>query len=135
MEGPTPVSALIHAATMVNMELALNKFKQNKEINIHPWFITGFSDGQSCFSIRIETNSTKKCRFHVSLVYSIEAELNSENYKLLILLKKYFNNVGSINKSANMYIYEVSSLEELKLIRKHFENFPLQTSERIYFLL
>ena len=120
---------------MVNIELDLNKLKHNKEINIHPWFITGFSEGKSPFSIRIKSNLINKFSFHLSLIYSVEAELNIENYKLLILIKNYFNDVGFITKCGNMYVYEVSSLEDLKLIREHFERYPIQTSKKISFLL
>ena len=73
--------------------------------------------------------------FHISIVYSIGAEINPENKKLLKLVKYYFNDQRSINKCGNSYLYEVSSIKELKFIRSHFENFPLQTTKIVYFKL
>jgi hypothetical protein len=109
-----------------------NFYKRN---NLHPWFITGYSDGESSFSIRVRTNLLSKFGFHVSIVYSIGAEINPENKKLLELIKKYFNEEGSISKSGNLYLYEISSIKGLSVIRNHFENYPLQTTKIIHFQL
>ena len=132
---PTPVSSLIHAATMVNSKNYLNIKKINKESNLHPWYITGYSDGESSFSIRVRRSPLSKLKFHISIVYSIGAEINIENKKLLDLVKVFFKQEGSTSKCGNMYIYEVSSLKGVKIIRNHFENFPLQTTKIIYFQL
>lgn len=103
--------------------------------NLHPWFVTGYSDGESSFSIRLRTNLRSKLKFHISIVYSISAQRNPNNKKVLELVKDYFNNEGSISKSGNMYVYQISTIEGLKYIRKHFENFPLQTTKYTYFRL
>ena len=123
------------AATMVNNENYFNKKNTKLENNLHPWFITGYSDGESSFSIRVRYSSLSKFGFNISLVYSIGAQINPENYKLLELLKNYFNNYGSISKCGNMYVYEVSTIKELNIIRNHFHNFPLQTTKMVYFQL
>lgn len=120
---------------MVKNKNYLNKRKLKTVNKLHPWFITGYSDGESSFSIRVRTNLLSKLGFHISIVYSIGAEINLENKKLLELVKYYFNDQGSINKSGNLYLYEVSSIKELKIIRNHFEDFPLQTTKLVYFQL
>lgn len=123
------------AATMVKNENYFNKKNINIEYNLHPWFITGYCDGESSFSIRVRSSPLNKFDFNVSIVYSIGAQINLENFKLLELLKTYFNKEGSISKCGNMYIYQVSTIKGLKIIRNHFYNFPLQTTKMIYFQL
>lgn len=85
--------------------------------------------------MRVRTNLRSRFDFHISIIYSIGAELNPENKKLLELVKYYLNNQGLINKSGNLYLYEVSSIKELQIIRSHFENFPLLITKIIYFQL
>ena len=48
---------------------------------------------------------------------------------------EYFDGVGSISRSGNMYYYEVSSPFDLVKVRKHFELYPLQTTKYVYFKL
>ena len=102
---------------------------------LHPWFITGYTDGEGSFSTRIRTKSTSQLGFHVSIVYSICAEVNPLNLNLLEQVKEYFGGVGSISKSNNMYSYEISSIKSLICVRKHFEEFPLQTTKFVHFKL
>lgn len=116
---------------MVNKRYYCSKSKGK----LDPWFITGFTDGEGSFSVCVRKKSNSELGFHVSIVYSIGAEVNPLNLKLLEKVKEYFDGVGSISKSANMYIYEVSSIKSLINIRKHFENFPLQTTKYLNFKL
>lgn len=110
------------AATMVN-DHYLNSKTNSK---LHPWFITGYSDGESSFSIRVRTSPSSRFGFNISIVYSIGAEVNPVNKNLLEQVKEYFTGAGSISKSGNMYYYEITSLKSLINVRKHFEEFPLR---------
>lgn len=110
-------------------------FSSNIKSKLHPWFITGFTDGEGSFSIRLRKKSSGLYGFHISIVYSICAEVNPLNLKLLEQVKEYFGGVGSISKSGNMYFFEVSSIKSLPIVRKHFEEFPLQTTKYVYFKL
>lgn len=104
-------------------------------INLNPWFVTGYTDGEGSFSIRLRTKSSSILGYHVSIVYSIGAEANHLNLNLLERVQDYFGGVGSISKSGNMYYFEVSSPKSLLNVRKHFEEFPLQTTKFVHFKL
>jgi len=101
---------------------------------LHPWFVTGFTDGEGSFSIRLR-RSSNKFRYHVSIVYSIGAEVNPLNLKLLEKVKEYFEEVGSISKTGNMYYYEISSVKSLVYVKNHFEKYPLQTTKFVHYKL
>lgn len=106
-----------------------------QESKLDSWFITGYTDGEGSFSIRLRTKSSSIFGYHVSIVYSIGAEVNPLNLKLLERVQDYFGGVGSISRSGNMYYFEVSSLKALLNVRKHFEEFPLQTTKFVHFKL
>lgn len=115
----------------------VNKRHFNSKTNgkLHPWFITGYTDGEGSFSIRLRTKSNSQFGFHISIVYSICAEVNPLNLKLLEQVKEYFGGVGSIRRSGSMYSYEISSVKSIVNVRKHFEEFPLQTTKYVHFKL
>ena len=116
---------------MVNKRFISSKKKkknQKTKGKVHPWFVTGYTDGEGSFSISL-------FGFQISMVYSIGAEVNPLNLELLEQIQKYFGGVGSISQSDNMYYYEISSIKSLLSVRKHFEEYPLQTTKYFYFKL
>ena len=68
-------------------------------------------------------------------MFSIGGQINPYNRELLEKVKEFFGGVGWISTSGNMYTYEVTSLKSLHIIRNHFENYPLETSKYIHFIL
>jgi len=87
--------------------MVTKKFFSTKSSNkLHPLFVTGYTDGEGSFSIRIRKLLNSPIGYQSSIVYSIGAEQNSLNLILLERIKEYFNGEGSISKSGNMYIYE-----------------------------
>jgi hypothetical protein len=54
---------------------------------LNPYFLTGFTDGEGSFSIKIIKSNKAKLGFRVSPVFSIGAQINKENLKLLELIK------------------------------------------------
>jgi hypothetical protein len=50
---------------------------------LNPYVITGFSDGEGTFVIRLRSSSTAKFGFYISAVYTVSAQINPENKKLL----------------------------------------------------
>jgi hypothetical protein len=116
--------------------MVTKKFFSTKSSNkLHPLFVTGYTDGEGSFSIRIRKLLNSPIGYQSSIVYSIGAEQNSLNLILLERIKEYFNGEGSISKSGNMYIYEISSIKSLNVVREHFEKYPLQTTKYVHFRL
>jgi len=102
---------------------------------LNPWFITGFSDGDGTFSLVIRISKTYKIGYRVVPVYSVCAKNSTENILLLKSIQNYFSGIGHIYSSGNISRFEVHKLEEHKIIRKHFEQYPLQSTKYIYFKL
>jgi hypothetical protein len=109
--------------------------KSSNKSELHPWFVTGYTDGEGSFSIRMRKKFNSSLGYQVSLVYSIVAEQNPLNLILLEKVKEYFKGEGSITKSANMYSYEISAVNSLNIVKEHFENYPLQTTKSLHFKL
>jgi len=127
---------------MVELNNSGNNNNNNKTLNPH--FITGYSFiffsistkknlGESSFSIRIRKTGNKT--YSISPVFSIPAQVNYPNKELLEKIQQFFEYKGWISRSGNMYSYEVTGLNSLKVIRNHFEKFPLETSKIIHFKL
>lgn len=134
---PTPVSALIHAATMVwpTKDNNNNIIVSSKNKTLDPYYVTGYSDGESSFSIRLRKSIDSRWGYKILPVFSIGAEINPHNKVLLEKIKEFFGGIGWVSASGNMYTYEITSLNSLQVVRKHFEEYPLETSKSIHFLL
>ena len=70
--------------------------------------------------MRIRRSLNSKFGYTFNPVFSVVAEANEANRKLLEKVKGYFGGVGSISTSGNMLSYEISSLITLPVVIKHF---------------
>ena len=97
------------------------------ETELNPWFITGFSDAEGCFTIKVQPNAKLKTKWRVRPVFSITLHL--KDLSLLEVLQKTLG-VGKISKSGNKaVIYAVDSIKEMPVIINHFDNYPLITQK------
>lgn len=102
---------------------------------IHPWFITGFTDGEGSFLIRVRKNPKYKVGFVVEAYFSIT--LHKKDLLILQEIQSYFGGKGSIRKDVNNKVkFRVESLKDIvNLIIPHFEKYPLITQKLAdYFL-
>ena len=57
----------------------------SNQVKINPWFITGFSDAESSFSISINRNLKSRLSWRVSVCFEIHIHIN--NIQILIIFK------------------------------------------------
>ena len=104
----------------------------NLSVNLDSWYITGFSDGESNFTVRIFKSNTVKVGWAVQPVFQIGL-----HKKDLDLLKKIqaFLGVGEIYHKEKSCNYVVQNLRSLNVIVNHFERYPLLTKKCEDFIL
>lgn len=110
----------------------------NKNLNgLEPYWVTGFSDGESSFSIRTTIDKSRKIPIRILPIFSIE--LHIRDIEVLNRIKNYFK-VGSvttrIKNNKETATYAVNSVKELiTVIIPHFNKYPLITQKQADFIL
>ena len=101
---------------------------------LNPWFITGFTDAEGSFIIRVRKNSKYKNGWLIAPVFSIT--LNSKDIHILQKFKASLR-VGAISKSGKDTVkFKVESHEQiLKAIVPHFNKYPLISNKRADYIL
>ena len=109
--------------------LPLGTLQSQIRLTMDPWFLTGFTDGEGCFSIVIYKKKTLKIGWSVQLFFQIT--LHSKDLPILEKIQSYLGGIGNITKEReNSFRYRVASLKDLSLIINHFEKYPLLTQKR-----
>jgi hypothetical protein len=102
--------------------------------NLNPWFLTGFSDAESTFQIRINPNNKYSTGWVVQAVFQIT--LHEKDLELLKSIKAFFKGVGKINRNGrDAYQYRVYSMKDLAVIIAHFDKYPLISQKQIDYIL
>jgi len=100
---------------------------------LNPWFFSGFTDAEGCFSIGIRPDAKLKIKWRVLPVFIIK--LHKKDLSILEDIKKTLH-IGKIRKSGeNCVQYVVESFKELQVIVNHFYKYPLVTAKVSDFLL
>lgn len=109
--------------------------QNNPTINtksITPWYITGFTNADGCFSIHVETN--RKSRFGYQLKPTFSITQHEISYDTLEKIRDYFQCGKIITQHKNCNSYVVNTQKELdKKIIPHFEEFPVQSAKNLQF--
>jgi hypothetical protein len=121
------IACLLHKRTFSNLP-------SGQERNVlNPWFLSGFTDAEGCFSIGIRPDAKLKIKWRVLPVFIIK--LHKKDLSILEDIKKTLH-IGKIRKSGeNCVQYVVESFKELQVIVNHFDNYPLVTAKVSDFLL
>nr|YP_009262064.1 LAGLIDADG endonuclease [Chrysoporthe austroafricana]AMX22139.1 LAGLIDADG endonuclease [Chrysoporthe austroafricana] len=114
------------------------KFSPLLNTELHPWWVTGFCDAESCFNIAIFKSTTYKEGWGVKATFRID--LHKKDLDVLKLIQAYFKleNKGSGNDEEvnriiiieNRVAFVVSSIKVLINIVDHFDRYPLLTQKR-----
>jgi hypothetical protein len=100
---------------------------------INPWFLTGFSDAEGCFSIKVQQNVKLKTKWRIRPVFSIT--LHIKDLYLLEAIKNYLG-VGNISKSGDKAVtYAVDSIKNIPVVINHFDKYPLVTQKLSDYLI
>jgi hypothetical protein len=118
-------------STQSNLNSACSPLSHKKKLN--PWFVTGFTDAEGCFSLGIYKKNKYKTGYLVQLIFKIT--LHNKDLDLLNQLQDYFG-VGIITKHGETTLqYCVRSSKDLKVIFVHFYKYPLITQKQADYLL
>ncbi len=101
---------------------------------LHPWFITGFVDGEGSFMIRVRKNSKYRLGFTVEAVFSVT--LHKKDIMILQEIQTYFG-IGYVRKDVNNNVkFRVESVRDIvNKIIPHFDKYPLITQKLADYLL
>ena len=103
---------------------------------LNPYFLTGFTDAEGCFSISVQKTTKTKIGYRVKPIFEIS--LNQRDRELLNQIKAFFGNVGTIreDKSGNAVKYAVENVKDLtNVIIPFFTKYPLLTQKAVDFKL
>jgi len=121
-----------------------NIFRRNYSIYTHkphevklslmdPWFITGFSDAESSFSILIQHNVKHNTNWRVKVIFAIA--LHKKDKLLLENLQNYWGRGKLHVHGKNSVQYRVESIKDLQVIIDHFDMYPLLTCKLADYIL
>ncbi|MDD5626425.1 MAG: LAGLIDADG family homing endonuclease [Patescibacteria group bacterium] len=116
---------------------------------IHPYYITGFTDGEGCFTIYVRKDKQQKKSkifhyFYWKAAFAIN--LRGDDQSILKDIQKYFNGCGNFAVSNPKSLkllhaygqaqWQVTSIPDLvKAVIPHFEKYPLRTKKAREFIL
>lgn len=93
---------------------------------INPWFVTGFSDAEGCFTLSVIKSNESKIGWRVFRSFAIN--IHKKDKALLEQIQSYFGGAGSITKQTSETTqYRVQSIKKLTVILNHFDKYPLIT--------
>lgn len=100
----------------------------------NPDFVTGLSDAEGCFSVRVWENKRTKCKRNVQLDFKIKM-LENET-ELLPMIRSFFNCgiLWHYRKDDTVWfrVQDISSIKNN--IIPHFLKYPLRGTKYLYFL-
>ena len=93
-------------------------------------YLTGFVDGEGCFSISFSLR--KRYKFGIEVRPSFSISQHKRNKEIIFFIQKFYKCGGvRFSKKDQNYKFETRSIKDLmKIIIPHFQRYPLQTSKK-----
>ena len=102
---------------------------KNTNSILDPYWVTGFTDAEGCFSVRFTKNKLHKIGWYISPVFIINLHIRDKN--ILKDIKSFFD-CGTLYyyKNKQVISYAVLDINNInKIIIPHFERYPLITQK------
>ena len=100
---------------------------------IDPWFITGFTDGEGCFSCSVLKSSSYKFGWEVQLNFQIK--LHVKDFPLLLGIQHSLGGIGTVSSNQSTSAFRVRKFQEVVELVKFFDKYPLISRKRGDYLL
>lgn len=111
----------------------LNMIVNKIYYELNPQWVTGFVDGEGCFTVAISMNKLYRIGWQVKPSFKIKLHIRDKD--LLDRIRLFFN-VGTVVCDDNSVCYNVRDRDDImKIIIPHFEKYPLITQKQNDFLL
>lgn len=105
-----------------------SNFSINTNADLNNHWLTGFSDADASFQIKILTRKHRRPEVRLNF------QIDQKNNDLLILIKNFLGgNVGH-RKSQNTYYFGSTSFASARNVIKYFDQFPLLSSKHVNYL-
>lgn len=109
--------------------------KDGFNLELNPYYVTGYSDGEACFHLAIGKNTIYKIGYYVNPGFTIT--VHKKDRELLTRIQKFFGGIGvvKITSRKHMIQFRVFSIQDLNIILNHFDKYPLITKKCADYLL
>lgn len=105
----------------------------NRSNSIHPWFITGFTDAEGCFTVSIVKQSTTfRTGWEVRLNFQIK--LHKRDLALLENIQASLGGIGFINLGKDC-VFRVRKFNQVLSVIDFFDQYPLITQKKADYIL
>lgn len=111
----------------VNTRRYYSSLSNNKhnidDLHIDSWFITGFSDGEGCFTCSVLKSSFYKLGWEVQLCFQIK--LHVRDLPVLFRIQHSLGGIGTVSSNQSFGAFRVRKFNELVELEKFFDKYPL----------
>jgi len=96
---------------------------------LHPWWVSGFVDGEGCFHVGVFKNATLRLGYQVQCIFSVTQHLRDQ--ALLVEFITFFG-CGYVQPDGPLKSqFQVRALGDLKtIIIPFFEKYPLNSQKK-----